>query len=152
MTSHFSVRRLGFEAEDLLLRHKVIKLQAHHSLSDACGRHYARGGLASSRHVTWSDPLQSTLLISILAFQGAFPVEDLRTCQRRRSLLKSLTPGLVARVSERSKNSELSDRPCSHPLTDMVYYFKSNVVDPPAFIYVGKDKEESMQHFRIFPN
>ena len=25
----------------------------------------------------------------------------------------------------------------------MVYYFKSNLVDPPAFIYVGKDKEES---------
>ena len=26
----------------------------------------------------------------------------------------------------------------------MVYYFTSNVVDPPAFIYVGKDKAESM--------
>lgn len=26
----------------------------------------------------------------------------------------------------------------------MVYYFTSNVVDPPAFIYVGKDKVESM--------
>lgn len=26
----------------------------------------------------------------------------------------------------------------------MVYYFKSDVVDPPAFIYVGKDKVESM--------
>ncbi|KAA8895195.1 hypothetical protein FN846DRAFT_785371 [Sphaerosporella brunnea] len=25
----------------------------------------------------------------------------------------------------------------------MVYYFKSNVVDPPAFIYVGKDKVEN---------
>lgn len=25
----------------------------------------------------------------------------------------------------------------------MVYYFKSNVVDPAAFIYVGKDKVES---------
>ncbi|KAL0638549.1 hypothetical protein Q9L58_002485 [Maublancomyces gigas] len=25
----------------------------------------------------------------------------------------------------------------------MVYYFTSNVVDPPAFIYVGKDKVES---------
>jgi hypothetical protein len=25
----------------------------------------------------------------------------------------------------------------------MVYYFKSSVVDPPAFLYVGKDKEES---------
>lgn len=25
----------------------------------------------------------------------------------------------------------------------MVYYFKSTVVDPPAFIYVGKDKVES---------
>jgi hypothetical protein len=25
----------------------------------------------------------------------------------------------------------------------MVYYFKSSAVDPPAFIYVGKDKEES---------
>lgn len=25
----------------------------------------------------------------------------------------------------------------------MVYYFKSNVEDPPAFIYVGKDKVES---------
>ncbi|CUS13438.1 unnamed protein product [Tuber aestivum] len=27
----------------------------------------------------------------------------------------------------------------------MVYYFTSNVVDPPAFIYVGKDKVESTQ-------
>lgn len=27
----------------------------------------------------------------------------------------------------------------------MVYYFKSTVVDPPAFIYVGKDKVESKQ-------
>lgn len=26
----------------------------------------------------------------------------------------------------------------------MVYYFTSNVVDPPAFVYVGKDKFESM--------
>ena len=26
---------------------------------------------------------------------------------------------------------------------DMVYYFTSNVVDPAAFIYVGKDKVES---------
>lgn len=25
----------------------------------------------------------------------------------------------------------------------MVYYFQSNIVDPPAFIYVGKDKVES---------
>ena len=25
----------------------------------------------------------------------------------------------------------------------MVYYFTSKVVDPPAFIYVGKDKVES---------
>lgn len=25
----------------------------------------------------------------------------------------------------------------------MVYYFTSSAVDPPAFIYVGKDKEES---------
>lgn len=25
----------------------------------------------------------------------------------------------------------------------MVYYFTSNVVDPSAFIYVGKDKVES---------
>jgi len=25
----------------------------------------------------------------------------------------------------------------------MVFYFKSTVVDPPAFIYVGKDKVES---------
>lgn len=25
----------------------------------------------------------------------------------------------------------------------MVYYFTSNVVDPPAYVYVGKDKFES---------
>lgn len=31
----------------------------------------------------------------------------------------------------------------------MVYYFKSNVVDPPAFIYVGKDKAESMLYRQI---
>lgn len=30
----------------------------------------------------------------------------------------------------------------------MVYYFTSNVVDPPGFIYVGKDKFESM----LMPN
>jgi GABA(A) receptor-associated protein len=29
----------------------------------------------------------------------------------------------------------------------MVFYFKSDVVDPPAFIYMGKDKEESMLIF-----
>lgn len=28
-------------------------------------------------------------------------------------------------------------------LCKMVYYFTSKVVDPPAFIYVGKDKVES---------
>ena len=28
-------------------------------------------------------------------------------------------------------------------LSDMVYYYTSNVVDPPATIYVGKDKFES---------
>jgi hypothetical protein len=40
----------------------------------------------------------------------------------------------------------------SHPLVSlvedsylrMVYYFTSSVVDPPGFIYVGKDKFESM--------
>jgi hypothetical protein len=29
-------------------------------------------------------------------------------------------------------------------LSKMVYYFTSNVVDPAGFIYVGKDKFESM--------
>jgi len=28
----------------------------------------------------------------------------------------------------------------------MVYYFSSNTVSPSAFIYVGKDKVESMMH------
>ena len=28
----------------------------------------------------------------------------------------------------------------------MVFYFTSNVVDPSAFIYVGKDKVESTLH------
>jgi hypothetical protein len=28
----------------------------------------------------------------------------------------------------------------------MVYYFQSTAVDPPAFLYVGKDKEESKLH------
>lgn len=28
----------------------------------------------------------------------------------------------------------------------MVYYFTSNVVDPPAYVYVGKDKFESESH------
>jgi hypothetical protein len=35
----------------------------------------------------------------------------------------------------------------------MVYYFTSNVVDPPAFIYVGKDKVESttiaLHHYNL---
>ncbi|KAG0136554.1 hypothetical protein HOY82DRAFT_479003 [Tuber indicum] len=31
----------------------------------------------------------------------------------------------------------------------MVYYFTSNIVDPPAFIYVGKDKVESTQLPRL---
>jgi hypothetical protein len=29
-------------------------------------------------------------------------------------------------------------------LSKMVYYFTSSVVSPPAFIYVGKDKVESI--------
>lgn len=33
---------------------------------------------------------------------------------------------------------------------DMVYYFTSNVVDPPATIYVGKDKFESLLHSFLF--
>lgn len=33
--------------------------------------------------------------------------------------------------------------PCSVTDVKMVYYFKSTAVDPPAFIYVGKDKVES---------
>ena len=32
----------------------------------------------------------------------------------------------------------------------MVYYFTSNVVDPPATIYVGKDKFESLLHSFLF--
>jgi len=28
----------------------------------------------------------------------------------------------------------------------MVYYFTSTVVDPPAYVYVGKDKFESESH------
>lgn len=28
----------------------------------------------------------------------------------------------------------------------MVYYFSSNVVEPSGFIYVGKDKFESLSH------
>jgi len=32
----------------------------------------------------------------------------------------------------------------SNALVIMVYYFTSNVVDPPAQIYVGKDKFESV--------
>jgi len=31
--------------------------------------------------------------------------------------------------------------------TKMVYYFSSNTVSPSAFIYVGKDKVESMMHW-----
>lgn len=31
----------------------------------------------------------------------------------------------------------------------MVFYFTSNIVDPPAFIYVGKDKVESKPHAAI---
>lgn len=30
----------------------------------------------------------------------------------------------------------------------MVYYFTSNVVEPAAFVYVGKDKVESMSYMR----
>lgn len=30
----------------------------------------------------------------------------------------------------------------------MVYYFTSDVVDPPGFIYVGKDKFESEGYWR----
>lgn len=33
----------------------------------------------------------------------------------------------------------------------MVYYFTSNVVDPPATIYVGKDKFESLLFPISFP-
>lgn len=34
----------------------------------------------------------------------------------------------------------------------MVYYFTSNVVDPPAFIYVGKDKVESQFNYVTIQN
>lgn len=33
----------------------------------------------------------------------------------------------------------------------MVYYFTSNVVNPPATIYVGKDKYESMRRSNFPP-
>lgn len=36
---------------------------------------------------------------------------------------------------------EAIDLPSSH--RPMVYYFKSAVVDPPAFLYMGKEKVES---------
>lgn len=34
----------------------------------------------------------------------------------------------------------------------MVFYFTSNVVDPPAQIYVGKDKFESVPLLHASPN
>lgn len=34
----------------------------------------------------------------------------------------------------------------------MVYYFTSNVIDPPATIYVGKDKFESPFHHPSLPS
>ncbi|CAG8578162.1 17553_t:CDS:2, partial [Acaulospora colombiana] len=33
--------------------------------------------------------------------------------------------------------------PGTEEIPTMVYYYTSNVVDPPAFIYMGKDKEEN---------
>ena len=34
----------------------------------------------------------------------------------------------------------------------MVFYFKSTIVDPPAYVYVGKDKFESawLSHSPLF--
>lgn len=34
----------------------------------------------------------------------------------------------------------------------MVFYFKSTIVDPPAYVYVGKDKFESewLSHFPLY--
>lgn len=34
----------------------------------------------------------------------------------------------------------------------MVFYFKSTIVDPPAYVYVGKDKFESewLAHFPFY--
>jgi hypothetical protein len=58
---------------------------------------------------------------------------------------RTLTILLVAPVSE-FKASRISSFKLSnlhHLPTEMVYYFTSNVVDPSAFIYVGKDKVES---------
>lgn len=31
----------------------------------------------------------------------------------------------------------------------MVFYFRSNVVDPPAILYMGRDKYESMALFDL---
>jgi hypothetical protein len=36
-----------------------------------------------------------------------------------------------------------------HKILIMVYYFTSTVVDPPATIYVGKDKVESERHLDL---
>jgi len=41
------------------------------------------------------------------------------------------------------ERGSISRDPTQLGIFDMVYYFTSAVVDPPAYVYVGKDKFES---------
>ena len=52
-------------------------------------------------------------------------------------------------LQHRLSNAELATSPryLQFPVPTMVYYFQSTAVTPPAFIYVGKDKVESMIRF-----
>lgn len=53
-----------------------------------------------------------------------------------------------ARQSGKSTQQRLWKRDKNN--SKMVYYFTSNVVDPSAFVYVGKDKVESKSLFINF--
>jgi hypothetical protein len=52
----------------------------------------------------------------------------------------------VGKLGRRNPSGDLRLKSPNHRaaiLPAMVYYFKSTAVDPPAFIYAGKDKVES---------
>ena len=57
----------------------------------------------------------------------------------------SHTPS-ATQISISISSSSSYHQPTNLAHITMVYYFTSTAVDPPAYIYVGKDKFESQSH------
>lgn len=84
------------------------------------------------------DSTLTLLLPPTFASSGARSPRQLATVSHTK-LKKSI---VNASSSDHSFHS-LGNSCFTPRLATMVFYFTSNVVDPPAFVYVGKDKFES---------